>query len=76
MRVAAISGTHGRQGWSVPCCDVLVHAGDMTGDGSLRETALFAKRLEEEMDSPVDRNTRSSFPGTMMSALSSSLSLL
>ncbi len=52
MRVAAISDTHGRRDWSVPRCDVFVHAGDMTGDGSLRETALFAKRLEEEMKSP------------------------
>ncbi len=52
MRVAAISDTHGRRDWSVPRCDVFVHAGDLTGDGSLWETALFAKRLEKEMDSP------------------------
>ena len=51
MRVAAISDTHGRRGWSIPRCDVFVHAGDLTGDGSLRETALFAKRLDEEMNS-------------------------
>jgi hypothetical protein len=42
MRVAAISDTHGRKSWEMPNCDVFIHAGDMTGRGSLEETAAFA----------------------------------
>lgn len=52
MRVAAISDTHGRLNWSVPSCDVFIHAGDITGRGSLQETAVFASKLREFMDSP------------------------
>ncbi|AEU37598.1 metallophosphoesterase family protein [Granulicella mallensis] len=51
MRVAAISDTHGRQNWEMPNCDVFIHAGDMTGSGSLQETAAFAARLRKEMES-------------------------
>ena len=52
MRVAAISDTHGRQNWNIPSCDVFIHAGDITGRGSLQETAVFATKLREHMDSP------------------------
>ena len=52
MRVAAISDTHGRQNWVMPSCDVFVHAGDITGRGSLAETSTFAARLRDEMNSP------------------------
>jgi Icc-related predicted phosphoesterase len=52
MKVAAISDTHGRQNWEMPNCDVFIHAGDMTGRGSLQETAAFATRLRAEMESP------------------------
>jgi Icc-related predicted phosphoesterase len=51
MRIAAISDTHGRQNWEMQNCDVFIHAGDMTGRGSLRETAAFAARLRKEMES-------------------------
>jgi Icc-related predicted phosphoesterase len=50
MRVAAISDTHGRQGWEIPTCDVFIHAGDMTAQGSLQETALFAARVQKAME--------------------------
>jgi Icc-related predicted phosphoesterase len=53
MKVAAISDTHGRQNWEMPACDVFIHAGDMTGRGSLQETAAFAARLREQMDRPT-----------------------
>ena len=52
MRVAAISDTHGRQNWDVASCDVFIHAGDITGRGSLQETAVFANRLRERMELP------------------------
>jgi len=52
MRIAAISDTHGRQNWEIPACDVFIHAGDMTGRGSLRETAAFAERLRQAMETP------------------------
>jgi Icc-related predicted phosphoesterase len=52
MRVAAISDTHGRQNWEIPGCDVFIHAGDMTAQGSLRETAAFAVRLRQAMEGP------------------------
>ena len=52
MRVAAISDTHGRENWTIPPCDVFVHAGDITGCGSLQETAAFAAKLRERMQSP------------------------
>ena len=52
MRVAAISDTHGQQNWTVPSCDVFIHAGDITGRGSLQETAIFASKLRECMESP------------------------
>jgi Icc-related predicted phosphoesterase len=52
MRIAAISDTHGRQGWEIPGCDVFIHAGDMTGRGSLQETAVFASRLRKAMEGP------------------------
>lgn len=51
MKVAAISDTHGRRSWEMPNCDVFIHAGDMTGRGSLPETADFANRLRKEMES-------------------------
>lgn len=43
--------THGRQSWEIPNCDVFIHAGDMTGRGSLQETSAFASRLRKEMES-------------------------
>ncbi len=52
LRIAAVSDTHGRQAWTVPPCDVFVHAGDITGRGSLQEAAVFATKLRERMDSP------------------------
>lgn len=52
MKIAAISDTHGRLNWTVPSCDVFIHAGDITGRGSLQETAVFAAKLQERMDSP------------------------
>jgi len=52
MRVAAISDTHGRQNWDIPPCGVFIHAGDITAQGSLRETAVFAARLRRAMESP------------------------
>jgi Icc-related predicted phosphoesterase len=52
VRVAAISDTHGRQNWVMPPCDVFIHAGDMTGRGSLQETAMFAASLRERMNVP------------------------
>src|ERR1700678_2109640 len=52
MRVAAISDTHGRRNWEIPSCDVFIHAGDMTAQGSLQETALFAVRLRQAMEGP------------------------
>ena len=52
MRVAAISDTHGRQNWTVPSCEVFIHAGDITCSGSLQVTAIFASKLREFMDSP------------------------
>lgn len=51
MRVAAISDTHGRDGWRVPPCDVLVHAGDMTSAGTYRETQRLAEWLTVLMES-------------------------
>ena len=36
----------------MPACDVFIHAGDMTVRGSLQETAVFAARLQERLDSP------------------------
>jgi Icc-related predicted phosphoesterase len=50
MKVAAISDTHGRQNWEIPNCDVFIHAGDMTAQGSLQETAVFAVRLQKAME--------------------------
>ena len=52
MRVAVTSDTHGRQNWIMPSCDVFVHAGDITGRGSIEETSRFAARLRDEMSSP------------------------
>jgi Icc-related predicted phosphoesterase len=37
MIVAAISDTHGRDGWTIPPCDVFIHAGDMTAGGTVDE---------------------------------------
>ena len=36
----------------MPPCDVFVHAGDITGRGSIEETSKFAARLRDEMSSP------------------------
>ncbi len=36
----------------MPSCDVFIHAGDITGRGSLQETAIFASKLRGCMDSP------------------------
>ena len=52
MRIAVISDTHGRLNWDIPSCDVFIHVGDITGGGSLQETAVFANKLRERMDSP------------------------
>ncbi len=52
MRIAAISDTHSRQNWAVPSCDVFIHAGDITGHGSLQETAIFASSLRDCINSP------------------------
>ena len=45
MRLAVISDTHGREGWEIPECDVLIHCGDITAGGSLEETSKFASAL-------------------------------
>ena len=44
MKIACISDTHGRQGWSIPKCDVFIHAWDITAGGSRTETKKFAER--------------------------------
>jgi hypothetical protein len=36
----------------MPTCDVFLHAGDITGRGSIEETSRFAARLRDEMSSP------------------------
>lgn len=51
MRIAVISDTHGRQGWTIPECDVFIHAGDITAGGSRTETKRFAKAIQELLDS-------------------------
>lgn len=45
MQIAAISDTHGKRSWSIPACDALIHAGDITGRGLLEETTQFADGL-------------------------------
>lgn len=55
LKIAAISDTHGRQGWRLPECDVFIHAGDMTAGGTLPETAAFAEWLNgivQQLGSP------------------------
>ena len=52
MGVAVTSDTHGRLNWVMPSCDVFVHAGDVTGRGSIEETSRFAARIRDEMSSP------------------------
>jgi Icc-related predicted phosphoesterase len=51
LKIAAISDTHGRRSWSIPACDVFIHAGDITGWGLLEETAQFADWLRKQMQS-------------------------
>ena len=68
MRVAVISDTHGRQNWLMPTCDVFVHAGDITGRGSIEETSRFAARLRDEMSSPQGPVAPSLFPAITTSA--------
>ena len=50
MRLAAISDTHGQHaGLDLPNdCDVLVHAGDGTSRGSMRETLAWAAWMKEQ----------------------------
>lgn len=50
VKVAAISDTHGREGWIIPDCDVFIHAGDMTAGGSLAETAKFVQSIERRLE--------------------------
>ena len=52
MKIAAISDAHGRQDWTIPPCDVFIHAGDTTAGGSLQETAQFAAKLGDGMLTP------------------------
>ncbi|HEY6770734.1 MAG TPA: metallophosphoesterase [Candidatus Sulfotelmatobacter sp.] len=40
----------------MPQCDVFIHAGDMTGRGSLEETAAFAEWLDMQMQGPTGPN--------------------
>lgn len=52
MRIVCISDTHGRTGGvlhpdQIPAGDVLIHAGDMTGMGSLGEVGSFVQWLEQ-----------------------------
>lgn len=49
MKVACISDTHGRHGRiTVPPCDLLVHAGDMTRRGSQEELEGFVRWFAEQ----------------------------
>jgi len=42
MRAVCISDTHGRHlSMNLPTCDILIHAGDMTSRGTLREAQEF-----------------------------------
>lgn len=50
MKIAAISDTHGRDGWMTPDCDVFIHAGDITAGGSRTETKKFARHLKFGLD--------------------------
>jgi Icc-related predicted phosphoesterase len=47
MIISAISDTHGRP-FTIPPCDVFIHAGDITAGGSLQETATFAVWLAQQ----------------------------
>jgi len=47
MIVACISDTHGRS-FTIPECDLFIHAGDITAGGSLRETALFSQWINKQ----------------------------
>jgi len=49
MKIAAISDTHGRQGWVIPDCDVFVHAGDITAGGSYAEMMQFIVAIEKRL---------------------------
>lgn len=49
MKIAAISDTHGRDGWGVPQCDVFIHAGDITAGGSLEESLLWIDGIAEKV---------------------------
>jgi Icc-related predicted phosphoesterase len=49
MKIVCISDTHNRHREVViPPCDVLVHAGDFTGGGSVAEVAAFGEWLSEQ----------------------------
>ena len=47
LTVACIADTHGRS-FTIPPCDLFIHAGDWTGGGSLAETAALAGWLAEQ----------------------------
>ncbi len=49
MKIAAISDTHGRRGWTIPSCDVFIHAGDFTAYGSTPETVNLINDIQERM---------------------------
>jgi len=46
MILAITSDTHGRP-FTIPPCDVFIHAGDITAGGSLAETSFFADALRQ-----------------------------
>lgn len=50
MKIVAISDTHLRK-FSIPDGDILIHAGDLTFDGSIRQTVEGFNKLESELKS-------------------------
>lgn len=47
MKIACISNTHGRS-FSIPKCDIFIHAGDITAGGSIQEMRFFAHWLSQQ----------------------------